>query len=154
MKFSTEQIVAAPRDALFSALTDFSRFERDAVTSGAEVHRTDTMTRPGEGMGWRARFQARGRIRELTAEVQQMQFPGALVFEGAMSGMDGVLAFTLTPIGPDKTRLEAELTLQARSITAKVLLQSLKLARGSVAQGFRQRVKAFCRRSEQQVELA
>ncbi|MFT7510786.1 MAG: hypothetical protein ACI9KS_002977, partial [Sulfitobacter sp.] len=28
MKFSTEQIVAAPRDALFSALTDFGRFER------------------------------------------------------------------------------------------------------------------------------
>ena len=154
MKFSTEQIVAAPRDALFSALTDFSRFERDAIKSGAEVHRTDTLTRPGEGMGWRARFDARGRTRELIAELDRMRIPGELIFAGKMSGMEGELAFTLTPIGPEKTRLEAELTLQARSITAKVLLQSLKLARGSVAQGFRQRVKAFCRRSEQQVELA
>jgi hypothetical protein len=154
MKFSTEQIVAAPRDALFSALTDFGRFERDAIKSGAEVHRTDTLTRPGEGMGWRARFDARGRTRELIAELDRMRIPGELVFAGKMSGMEGELAFTLTPIGPDKTRLVAEFNLRARSISAKLLLNSLKLARGNIDKGFRQRVKAFCRQSERPLELA
>lgn len=150
MKFSTEQIVAAPQEALWAALTDFSRFERDAVTSGAEVHRTDTLTRPGVGMGWRARFDTKGRTREMTAELAEMRDPGALRFAGKLSGMEGDLVFVLTPIGPNKTRLEAELSLRARSITAKLMLQSMKLARGNVAKGFRARVKAFCRMSEQQ----
>ncbi len=154
MKFSTEQIVAAPQEALWAALTDFSRFERQAITSGAELHRTDTLTRPGVGMGWRARFDMRGRTREMTATLAEMNDPGVLSFAGKLSGMEGDLTFVLTPIGPDTTRLEAELSLRARSITAKVMLQSLKLARGNVAKGFRGRVKAFCRMSEQQVAMA
>lgn len=154
MKFSTEQIVAAPMDVLFVALTDFSRFERQAITAGAEVHRTDSMTQPGVGMGWRARFDLRGRPRDVTAELVRMDDPGMLLFEGRMSGLIGDLGFKLTPLGPNETRLEAELNLRARSITAKLILQSLKLARSNVAQGFRKRVKAFCKQSEAQAQLA
>ena len=154
MKFSTEQVVASPCEDVFAALTDFARFEREARAHGAEIHRTDTLTRPGQGMKWRAKFETRGRERELFAEVARMNDPRDLYFVGKIGGMEGELEFILTPNGDHETKLAVELNLRARSITAKLLLQSLKLARSNVAKRFRRRVKAFCRETEKQVAYA
>ena len=51
MKFSTKEDIDAPIDAVFQMLCDFETFERAAMRRGAEVHRTDTKTTPGVGMG-------------------------------------------------------------------------------------------------------
>lgn len=152
MKFVTEQIVASPRDAVFAALTDFARFEREAASSGVEVHRSDTLTRPGPGMCWRARFDLHGRRRELIAEIVRINHPCDLLFSGKVGGLVGELVFELAETGVNETRLMVELNLRARSITAKLLLQSIKLTRSNVARRFRRRVNAFCRQAEKQPE--
>ena len=152
MKFVTEQIVSSPRDVVFAALTDFARFEREAAASGVELHRSDTLTLPGPGMRWRAKFQRRGREHEMFAELVRINHHSDLLFAGKVGGMEGELVFNLAATGADETRLMVELNLRARSITAKLLLQSIKLTRANVARRFRRRVSMFCRQTENQLE--
>ncbi len=153
MKFVTEQIVASPREVVFAALTDFARFEREAASSGVELHRSDTLTRPGPGMRWRARFELRGRKHELMAELRRINHPSDILLSGKVGGLEGELAFDLAETAVNETRLMVEMNLRARSITAKLLLQSVKLARANVARRFRRRVNTFCRQTEKQLEL-
>ncbi len=154
MKFVTEEIVDAPLDVVFAHLTDFERFERDAVAAGAVLRRTDTMPAPGIGMGWTAQFVARGKDRNLTAEVTQFHAPTQLGFAGKVGGMEGDLMIDLQPQGADQTQLVVMLDLRARSISARILLQSLKLARGRVAKRFRKRVRKFARQVGRQAQPA
>ena len=60
MKFSTREDISAPIDQVFQALCDFEAFERLAMRRGAELRRTDTMTRPGVGMQWHVTYSMRG----------------------------------------------------------------------------------------------
>ena len=57
MKFSTNEDVEAPIDAVFEMLCDFESFERAAMRRGAEVQRVDQLVAPGVGMIWDAVFE-------------------------------------------------------------------------------------------------
>ena len=50
MKFSTREDVEVPIDQTFGIICDFDAYERSAMRRGAEVLRTDNLSRPGVGM--------------------------------------------------------------------------------------------------------
>ena len=50
MRFTTKQDIEAPLDFVYRTMTDFEGWERAAMRRGAEVERTDKLTRVGPGM--------------------------------------------------------------------------------------------------------
>ena len=45
MRFTTKQDIEAPLDFVYNTMIDFEAWERSAMRRGAEVERTDTLTR-------------------------------------------------------------------------------------------------------------
>jgi carbon monoxide dehydrogenase subunit G len=138
MRFTSREDIDLPADAVFAALSDFEGFERMALRRGADVRRTGDCA-------WTIRFRFRGRERVLHSEIAQSDPPALLRTTGRSGGIDGVLRFDLLPLSPRHTRLTVDLDLSPTTLPARLMLQSLRLAKGTLTQRFKLRVERFAR---------
>lgn len=149
MKFSTKEDIEAPIDHVFNEVSDFQAFERAALRRGAEVQRVDSLQAPGPGMSWRAQFKFRGRKREASIEVTQYDRPNALTCAFETGLLHGTLEVDLVALSRNRTRLSVVAELSPRNLTARLLMQSIKLARSSVDKKFRFRIAHFAKELEE-----
>jgi len=142
MKFNAREDIEAPIDVVFARLTDFDQFERQALRRGASVRRTSNG--PVEtGSGWDIAFTFRGKERRMRAELAELDQPNFLQVAFQSSGIVGETKVDLVPLSPRRTRLSVSIDLSAKTLSSRLLLQSLKLARGTLAQRFKKRVASF-----------
>lgn len=149
MKFSTREDMDVPLDALFALLTDFDYFERAALRRGAEVQRDDAMRQPGPGMAWKARFQFRGRERRVRVELTQMQAPELLSYKGGSKALEGRMQIELLALSRKRSRMNIALEITPRTLAARLMVQSMKLARANLTRRFEQRIAGFARNLEE-----
>lgn len=143
MRFGAREDIELPAEAVFAALSDFERFERAALRRGAEVLPAGRPRPDGTGRGWIVSFRYRGRKRELVSEVTRNEPPRKLWFDGRIGGLDGRLALDLVALSPRRTRLSVELEILPRTLSARLLIQSLRLAKGRLNARFRKRIGDF-----------
>lgn len=153
MKFSTREDIEAPAEVVFAALSDFSGFERAALRRGVEVVRSDTLAEPGPGMRWEIRFAWRGKRREVFATMTQFSPPREMRFAGESGGFNAELVLTVLPMSRTRARLGVEMDLRPRSITARLMIQSMKLAKVNLSKRFAKRVQEFGRDIEERNRL-
>lgn len=143
MKFSTKEDIQAPIDAVFDMLCDFESFERAAMRRGAEVQRLDDRKEPGVGIMWDAKFTMRGKRRELQLEMVEFDRPNDMAFESTSPGVLGRTSFELIALSRTQTRVVVALELKPLTLSARLLVQSLKLAKTSLTQKFKKRVAEY-----------
>ena len=148
MKFSTKEDVEAPIEAVFDMLCDFESFERSAMRRGAEVQRVDTMYKPGVGMTWNAVFPLRGKRRELTIEVVTFDRPNEIVIDSMSQGLAGQMSFELMPLSRNTTRVLVALEVKPLNLSARLWVQSLKLAKATLSKKYKDRVAEYARGME------
>ena len=148
MKFSTNEDIEAPVDAVFEMFCDFETFERSAIRRGAEVQRVDNMVVPGVGMTWRAAFKMRGKPRQLELEMVTFDRPNEIVLESTSPGMVGVTRFDMIALSRQRTRVKVELEVKPLNLTSRLLVQSLKLARTSLTRKVKLRVAEYAKGME------
>ncbi|PID35557.1 MAG: hypothetical protein CR993_09460 [Rhodobacterales bacterium] len=148
MKLVAREDIEAPIDAVFRQLSDFDGFERAALRRGAEVQRTDSLTQPGAGMGWRASFDFRGKERLGEIEMTAYDRPNAMVFQAKGMGVDLELEMELVSMSPARTRLNMSTDIRPRSIPAKLVVQSMKVARSNVLRKYRKRIAKLAEQVE------
>jgi carbon monoxide dehydrogenase subunit G len=148
MKFSTNEDIEAPIEAVFDMLSDFEHFERAALRRGAEVQRVDEMTVPGPGMTWDAVFELRGKRRELQLEMVTYDRPNEMVLESTSPGMLGQMSFELIALSRGRTRVKVELEVKPLNLSARLLVQSLKLAKKKLAQRYKLRIAEYAKGME------
>lgn len=149
MKFSTKEDIEAPIDAVFDMLCDFEMFERAAMRRGAEVQRTDSRGTPGVGMGWRAAFNLRGKRRQIEIEMTTFDRPNEMVFECRSSGLTNLMTLELVALSRSRTRVLVALDIKPLNLSARLLVQSLKLAKTSLTKKYKLRVAEFVRTLEE-----
>jgi len=142
MKFSAKEDIEAPIEFVFDQVTDFTAFERSALRRGAEVQRVDTLTVPGPGMKWDAAFNLRGRRREVNIELLSIDRPNGLVVGSRSPLMGGELVLDLVALSRGRTRMSVEIEMTPKTLSARLLVQSLKLAKNTLSKRFRKRVAA------------
>lgn len=140
MRFASKQDIEAPIDAVFKIMSDFEAWERAIMRRGVEVDRKDKLTQTGPGMRWAAQFDYRGKRRELEAELVQIESPTLLRFAGVSQALEGVISIELLELSAKRTRLHTAIDVTPRSLTARLFLQSLRLARAKLDRKFDQRV--------------
>ncbi|MFD1509991.1 SRPBCC family protein [Lacimonas salitolerans] len=145
MKFASKEDIAAPIDAVFAMVSDFDSFERAAMRRGAEVQRTDNMRVPGVGMAWRAKFMLRGRERKMGVTLSTYDPPNQLVFDGTSPNIEGQMVIDLVALSRQRTRMSVSLKLTPKTLAARLLIQSLKLARSNLTRKFHLRVADFAK---------
>lgn len=148
MKFTTREDIEAPIDYVFGVVSDFDGFQRQAMRRGADVARRDSLEKPGKGMAWDIAFPFRGKRREMEVEMVEYAPSNHLVFDSRLTGLSGVLKVDLLALSRGRTRLELTIELQPQSLSAKLLVQSMKLAKGSLNKRFKVRVAEFAKTTE------
>lgn len=152
MKFETKEDIAAPLEYVFRVVSDFDGFERQAMRRGAEVSRLDALSEPGMGMAWDIAFPLRGKTRQLQIELTDFDLPHRMMFESRSPNMGGHMVVDLVALSRQRTRLGLELELKLQNLSARLLVQSLKLARNNLNKRFQIRVAEFAKTTEERYE--
>ncbi|MFD2738210.1 SRPBCC family protein [Sulfitobacter aestuarii] len=149
MKFSTKEDINAPIEAVFDMLCDFENFERAAIRRGAEVQRVDQLPKPATGITWRAAFDLRGKRREMQLEMVAFDRPQEMVLESTSPGLMGVMAIELMPLSRNRTRVAIVLDIKPLNLSARLLVQSMKLAKTSLTRKFKLRIADYAKTLEE-----
>jgi carbon monoxide dehydrogenase subunit G len=152
MKFSKKEDIEAPIDAVFEMLCDFEMFERAAMRRGAEVQRTDTKTVRGVGMMWRAMFNLRGKRRQVDIEMVTLDKPHEMVLECKSPGLFTTMTAELVALSKTRTRVMVVFDIKPLNLSARLLVQSIKLAKASMTKKYKLRVAEFAKSMEERYE--
>ena len=144
MKLTTRQDIEAPAAFVFAALKDFDAWERAAMRRGADVARTDKLRDIGPGLSWLIKFAYRGKQRQLDLRLTNLEHPTMMAFSGTGASLDGHAGIDLMELAARRTRLSVSLELRPRSIGARLVLQSMRLAKTRLNRRFADRVGLFC----------
>jgi len=132
MKFETIEEIDAPRDFTFARFTDYTRYENLARSYGADLRRVGGFVEVSEGATWRGSIPIQGRTRGVEAEVTKYSPADYARIDTAVGGMNVVFEMRFEPLADEKTRLIAVAELQAKTLAARLVIQSAKLARKRV----------------------
>jgi uncharacterized protein YndB with AHSA1/START domain len=153
MKIASRHDIEAPPAFVFQTLVDFDSWERSAMRRGAEVTRTDKLTTLGPGLAWLVRFRFRGRDRKLSVKLTGLDAPSRLSF--GMSGVlfDATSIVDLMELGAKRTRMVVVSEAKPKTLAARLVLQSLRLARTRVQRRLDSRIGVIGQEIEERYRL-
>ncbi len=154
MKFSDKEDIEAPIGEVFAILSEFEQFERSVIRRGGDVQRLASFDPPAPGMAWQVGFTFRGKLRDVTVELAEYDADNRICFAGGGSGLKGVLEVELLALAPHRTRLSVALKLEPQTLSARLMVQSMRLAKSKLNQKFKQRVADFAATTEQRLGRA
>ena len=143
MKFSTKEDIEVPIEACFDMVTDFEVYERAGLRRGADVVRVDSLRQPGVGAAWNVKADFRGRTRKFDIEVAEYDAPSKINVGAQSGGMLAGVLVELVALSPNRTRMRVELDVKPKTLSARLLLQSAKLARNRLNKRYKNRVAHF-----------
>lgn len=150
MKFKVTEDVDAPMAITWHRFTDFRSMEDDARGRGAEIARVGNWADLAEGVEWRGAVTVRGKRRTISSRVTRLLPEDLCVLDSRIGGMDCHYEMSFVALSPVVTRVGLTLELSASTLTARLILQTLKLARGRVMQ----RLQALLARQGNAAEAA
>lgn len=148
MKLTSRQDIEAPVAFVFEALKDFEGWERAAMRRGADVARTDKLRDVMPGLSWLVKFAYRGKERKLALRLTHLEPPTLLGFSGTGTSLDGLAGIDLLELASRRTRVSVTLDVRPKTIAARVILQSLRLAKARLNRRFTDRVGQYCHEIE------
>jgi hypothetical protein len=145
MKFEAREDIEAPIDYVFSQISDFVALERSLLRRGAEVQRTTDKTPTAPGIMWDTTFDMRGKRRQMQLELISYEPPAVMRFAATSKSLDCDLEVELVALSRGRTRMALVAELKPQNISARLMVQSLKLARTNVTKRFEMRVATFAK---------
>ncbi|ETX29860.1 SRPBCC family protein [Roseivivax isoporae] len=145
MQFSVREDIEGGQEQVFAALSDFGALERSAMRRGLELERIDARAEPGPGMAWRTVFTFRGKPREATITLTEYDPPNRMVFDSVSGGLEVRSVLDLVALSRTRTRIAGDLTLLPKTLSARLLVQSLKLARTRAERKVKARASDYAR---------
>ena len=153
MKFSAREDIEAPAEFVFQQITDFQSYVRQALRWGADVRRLDS----GEykiGSAWDVAFNYRGKDRKLRLIVEEQKAPSMVRVSSKSDGLEGETVLEVVPLSKNRTRIAASIDIKPKTLSARLLIQSLKLARTNLSNRFKRRVSIFAEDLETRYQSA
>lgn len=132
MKLKVSEDADCPVDQGFAVLTDYASIEEELRSHGMQITRVQGWQELALGVAWLGRGEIRGKMRQVEAKVTALE-PGRMVeVEARIGGMRAIYETRLVPLGDRITRVNVTLDMRPETLSARLLVQSLKLARGRV----------------------
>lgn len=154
MKINGKHDVDVPLGFVARVLADIHGWERAALRRGLDVRRTDRLAAAGVGSSWNARFSFRGKPRVVELKVIELDPNGRIVVSFVGKSAQGTATLVPLAMSAHRTRVTASLDVQARTLSARLLFQSMRLARQRVVRKFEQRLAQFCAEVETRFRAA
>lgn len=148
MNFVTTEDIEAPIDIVYRAFSDFDSFERSALRRGLQVLPIGQDDLGGAVRGWNVVFQFRGKKRETAARLLEVVQDQGFTISGVTGGIDGAMVVDLVALSKMRTRLKVSMDVSAKTLSSRLLLQSMKLAKTKLSQRFEKRVSTMAQELE------
>ena len=100
-------------------------------------------------MNWAARAQIRGRMRDIAIRLTRFQPDQSMELGADSGGLLSTVGIELVELSRNRTRLQIGIELKAVTMTSKLLLQSMRLAKGNLDRRFAKRVHDFAKEVEE-----
>jgi hypothetical protein len=139
MKFSANQDLDIPQFELFDRLSNFESFERQAIRRGVSVSRQGSLVSMS-GLKWNCSFKLRGRQRTALIELVEFEQGHSMSFYVVNASMNIPVLLDLSALSVNQTRLIATSVLEAKTLAARLLVQSLKLTRSKANRRYQSRL--------------
>jgi uncharacterized protein YndB with AHSA1/START domain len=153
MEFSTREDIEAPLDRVFAQATDFDQIERQAMRRGAEVRRlSGDHAAPAAGMGWLASFRFRGKTREAEVTLAEYDPPNRMVYQTVIGGLETRSTIDFVALSRSRTRVGVKIELLPRTLSARLMVQSMKLAKGTIDKRFRVKMAEYATHLEDRLK--
>ncbi len=136
MNFSAKEDINAPIEQVFAVVSDFDLVERAASGRGIEVSRGESETGAPVGTHWETSFDFRGKQRDAKITLCEHTPPDCLGFETKSGGLDTKVTLDLVALSPTKTRLKINAEMAPQTLSARLLVQSLRLAKTTANKRF------------------
>jgi uncharacterized protein YndB with AHSA1/START domain len=149
VEFSSKEDINASVEQVFAILSDIEAVERQALRRGVEVRRTTPHQEPAAGMGWQAVFKFRGRKRTSDISLTEFTPPSRMVFESRTGGLETRFEIDLMELSRAHTRVTTTALLMPKTLSARLLVQSMKLAKSKIARRYAVRMAQFARDVEE-----
>lgn len=134
MKLNATEDVDAPMGVVWERFTDFLAFENEAQGRGADLTCVGDWSSAAPGAKWRGEIPVRGKKRLIEGEITQYAEGEICGVESHIGGMDYLYELSFVQLSPEATRVTVTLDLAAKTLSARLLLQTMKLARGRIQQ--------------------
>ncbi len=141
MDFSAEQNVRVPSEFAFRKATDHAFFARLARDRGVAMEPLVPFTRLAEGCGWRVAGTIRDRQIDCDLVIDEFDPGKAFAIRTHYRGADLFLAVEFESLGGRGSRLYADLSVEARTLPARLALKAASLTRGRLEKRFRRSVR-------------
>ncbi|KAB7613396.1 SRPBCC family protein [Amylibacter sp. SFDW26] len=148
MNFTSKQDIIAPAEHVFLQLADFDFYESYAMRLGAQVERIDNYEHPQPGMCWNISGVLRGKARNVELTLDSYNPVESLSYLCVSNSLDAIVGFTVIPLSKKETRLKASIDIQAKGLSARVALQSARLAKKTLDRKFDGRIHDFAKKIE------
>ncbi len=132
MELSYQNIINVPQAFAFDRATDFERFETEGFGNLAPFEPRSEIRAPELGARWRTSAEFQGRPRRFSLELLALEDPGTLVLGNKSEKYDVEALFEFTAVGEETTEFTFNLNAKAQSITGKLILQTIQLARARI----------------------
>ena len=152
MQLTAREDIEAPLDRVFAELSDFETVERQALRRGIEVQRVDTVSGKGPGMQWATGFTFRGKMRKADITLTEYTPPERMVFDSVSGGLEVQMVIDLVALSRTRTRVAITSEFKPKTLSARLLVQSLKLAKGGVDKRFRSRMAGLAKDLEDKLK--
>ncbi|WP_375258545.1 SRPBCC family protein [Citreimonas sp.] len=131
MQLTATQDIEAPRQQVFDLLSDVDAHLARLTARGVDVAHVSP---PGAGAlrAWRGTFDLRDKPREAVVRLTALEPPARMVFEWESGGLHGRTELNLEAPTEATTQATMDTTLLPQTLSARLLVQSLKLGRGKI----------------------
>lgn len=151
MRFVSKEDIEAPIAEVFAVIGEFESFERSAIRRGVEVQRMGDVAAPASGLAWDLKFDFRGKARDLHLTLSEYKPVTGMRLSAEGSGIEGGVEVELLALSPRRTRMVVVLELKPRTLTGRLLVQSLKLAKSKLTSRYKLRVAEFAKLTEERL---
>lgn len=152
MEFNTREDIEAPLDQVFAEVTDFDQIERQIMRRGVEVRRVGETATPGPGMGWVAGFVFRGKPREAKITLTEYDRPNSMIYHTVSGGLEARTKVDFVALSRSRTRVGMAVTLEPKTLSARLMVQSMKLAKGNLEKRFRVKMADYAKDLEDRLK--
>mgnify|MGYP002700377587 CR=1 FL=1 len=148
MNLETTYELDAPAEYVFKRITDHADFEALLMGYGANIERLDDEISLNVGMKWAIDGNFRGKQRQVEVSLTQLIENELVSYASESKDVNASVDMKIEAISPTQTRFSVGMAPKANTISARLILQSAKLARKTLEKRINRRFADFCQRLE------
>jgi hypothetical protein len=141
MKLTAKTDLEAPIAFVFAVLSDHETWEREARSRGVDIQRPAGTPPIGVGATWKVKAPFRGRVRKMTLQLEESTPHHKLGFGLEGETVEGTMALELLALSPRSTRFRMMLDITPKTLSARLFLNTLRLAKSRVQSRLDERMR-------------